>query len=267
MNDQTRPIRRRQPAWPLTARTAAAIAAAAVIAACGSSSPGPSSSSSSGSQTNPNPAQAQQDVVNFARCMRSHGISQFPDDLNFENVPGINASSPAFKAAQTACQSLLPVKTSPPAAPSAQTDAKLLRLSNCLRAHGYPSMPDPKPDPPPSHSSLIWHALWGGRLLDRDPEGHRRPWAGIRADSSSVRRHRCRLIGLAQTGGGSLLDEEDLRVLRQRPQVVGYELLEPIGGVADRVHRRDRRVAHVLGVLEERPRRAGSRPGWPTRAP
>jgi hypothetical protein len=152
MNDRTRVIRRPQRAWPPRARTAAAIAAATAIAAC-SSSPNSSSSSSSGGQTNPNQAQAQQDVLNFARCMRSHGVSNFPDDLNFQNVPGINPSSPAFKSSQTACQHLLPVKTSPPAAPSAQTHAKLLRLSNCLRAHGYPSMPDPKPDPPPSHSS------------------------------------------------------------------------------------------------------------------
>jgi hypothetical protein len=85
--------------------------------------------------------------------MRSHGISSFPDDLNFQNVPGLNPSSPAFKTAQTACQHLLPVKSVPAAAPSARTHAKLIRLSNCLRAHGYPSMPDPRPNPPPTHSS------------------------------------------------------------------------------------------------------------------
>jgi hypothetical protein len=120
------------------------------IAACGSSSP---SSPSSGGRTNASQAQAQQDTLNFARCMRSHGVSNFPDDLNFQNVRGINPSSPAFTAAQTACQHLLPVKAPPPAAPSAQTHAKLLRLSNCLREHGYPSMPDPRPDPPPTQSS------------------------------------------------------------------------------------------------------------------
>jgi hypothetical protein len=158
MKDRTRVIRRPKRAWPPKARRAAASAvAAAAIAACGSSSP---SSSSAGGQTNPNQAQAQQDVLNFARCMRSHGVAKFPDDLNFQNVPGINPSSPAFKTAQTACQHLLPVKTSPSAAPSAQTHAKLLRLSNCLRAHGYPSMPDPKPDPPPSHSSQ-YNTLYG----------------------------------------------------------------------------------------------------------
>jgi hypothetical protein len=150
MNDSARVIRRPPRAWPPAARTAAAIAATMVIAACGSSSP---SSSSSGGQTNPNQAQAHQDVLNFARCMRSHRVSNFPDDLNYQNVPGINPSAPAFKTAQTACQHLLPVKTPPSAAPSAQTHARLVRLSNCLRARGYPSMPDPKPDPPPAHSS------------------------------------------------------------------------------------------------------------------
>jgi hypothetical protein len=143
MNHSPRGIRRSRRAWPATARGAAAITAATAIAACGSNS------ASSGGRTNPNQAQAQQGTLNFARCMRSHGVSNFPDDLNFQNVPGISPSSPAFKTAQTACQHLLPVKTPPPAAPSAQTFAKLLRLSNCLRAHGYPSIPDPRPNPPP----------------------------------------------------------------------------------------------------------------------
>jgi hypothetical protein len=158
MNDSTRVIRRPQRPWPPTARTAAAIAAATAIAACGYSSPG------SGGQTNSNQAEAQQDTVNFARCMRSHGVSNFPDDLNFQNLPGINPSSPAFRTAQMACQHLLPVKTPPPAAPSAQIHATLLRLSNCLRTHGYPSMPDPKPNPPPEGGSLQanrYSALFG----------------------------------------------------------------------------------------------------------
>ncbi len=134
-------------ARPLITRTAAAIGVAAAIAACGSSSP------SSGGKTNPNQAQAQQDTLNFARCMRSHGVSNFPDDLNYQSIPGSNPSSPAFKTAQTACQHLLPVKAPPQAAPSAHTHATLIRLATCLREHGYPSIPDPKPNPPPTHSS------------------------------------------------------------------------------------------------------------------
>jgi len=140
---------------------AAAIAAATVaiaVAACGSSS------TTAGGQTDPNQAQAQRDTLNYARCMRSRGIASFPDDLNFQNVPGINPASPAFRSAQTACQHLLPVKSPPPAAPSATTRAKLLRLSNCLRTHGYPNMPDPRPNPPPQGGSAQashYSALFG----------------------------------------------------------------------------------------------------------
>ena len=155
---RSRVIRRPRRAWSPAARTAATIAAAMAIVACGGSSPSP------GVQTNPNQAQAQQDTLNFARCMRSHGVSNFPDDLNVRDVPGINPSSPAFKSAQTACRHLLPVKTGPSAAPSATTRAKMLRLSNCLRAHGYPSMPDPRPNPPPpggSPAANRYSALFG----------------------------------------------------------------------------------------------------------
>jgi hypothetical protein len=134
-------------------RTAAAIAASAVVAACGSNSVSSSSASGSAARTNPDQAQAQQAILSFARCMRSHGVSNFPDDLNFRNLPGINPSSPSFRSAQSACQHLLPVKAPPPAAPNAQTHAKLLRLANCLRTHGYPTIPDPRPNPPPGPGS------------------------------------------------------------------------------------------------------------------
>jgi hypothetical protein len=149
-NHRTRAIPRPRRAWPVATRAAAAIAAVTAIAACGSSSPG---ASSTGGRTDANQAEAQPSTVNFARCMRAHRVSNFPDNLDFQNVPGINPSSPAFTSAQTACRHLLPVKTPPPAAPSAQTRAELFRLSNCLRAHGYPSIPDPRPNPPPSAGS------------------------------------------------------------------------------------------------------------------
>jgi hypothetical protein len=157
INDGPLVTRRSRRAWPPTAQTAAAIAAATVIVACGSSSP---SAPSSGGQTNPSQAQAQQAVLNFARCTRSHGLSNFPDDLNLQNAAGINPSSPAFKTVQTACQPPLPTTTSPSATTSTHTYTKLLRLSFCLRAHGYPSMPDPRPDPAPSHSSQ-YDTLYG----------------------------------------------------------------------------------------------------------
>lgn len=133
---------------PGTVRLVFALAAAATgLAGCGSNS------ASAGGRTNPDPARAHQDALSFARCMRSHGVPNFPDDLNVRNVPGIDPNAPAFKAAQSACQPLLPVKAPRPAAPSAGTHAKLIRLSECLRTHGYPSIPDPRPNPPPTGGS------------------------------------------------------------------------------------------------------------------
>jgi hypothetical protein len=144
--------------WKSSASAWVAAAVSIAVAACGSSSP------TAVGRTDPNQAQAQQDTLSFARCMRSHGIASFPDDLNFQNVPGINPASPGFKSAQTACQHLLPVKSPPPAAPSSATRAKLLRLANCLRTHGYPNMPDPRINPPPQGGSAQanqYSALFG----------------------------------------------------------------------------------------------------------
>jgi hypothetical protein len=160
MYDGTRVIRRPRRAWPPTARIAAAIAAATAIAACGSNSP---RSSSSGGH--PTPANAQQEALNFSRCMRSHGVSSFPDPtatggVNL-NVPGINPSSPSFRFAQTACQHLLPVKSPPSGPPSARARARLIQLATCMRAHGI-SLPDPKPDPlPPPNSAPQYGTLYG----------------------------------------------------------------------------------------------------------
>ena len=90
------------------------IIASTVIGACGSGSP-------SGSGSNSSQSQPQQELLSFARCMRSHGVSNFPDPnpngsgFNI-NVAGMNSSSPAFTAAQTACKRLLPGKRSVPGA-------------------------------------------------------------------------------------------------------------------------------------------------------
>jgi hypothetical protein len=134
----------------------AALAAATVVAACGSHSSNSRSANSSGS--NPTATQARQDGVSFARCMRSHGVSSFPDPSanggGFTlSAPGINSSSPAFKAAETACKDLLPVKHVPYQPPTAAAYARLLHWAKCMRAHGIPGMPDPRPDPPPAPGS------------------------------------------------------------------------------------------------------------------
>jgi hypothetical protein len=89
--------------------------------------------------------------------MRSHGVSHFPDpgangSINL-SAAGLNLSSPAAKAAETACQNLLPQKHPPAEQPTAAGYASLLSWARCMRHHGIAGLPDPKPDPVPGPGS------------------------------------------------------------------------------------------------------------------
>lgn len=139
------------------ASVATALVASAGIAACGSGShTGSTLAGAAGS--NPSQTEAAQEGLSFARCMRSHGVPNFPDPsasggINFNSVPGINASSPAFRTALTACRNLLPVKQAPSTPPTPQAFARLVHWAVCMRAHGISGLPDPRPDPPPGPNS------------------------------------------------------------------------------------------------------------------
>lgn len=66
-----------------------------------------------GSETPAEKATAVAQAVKFAECMRSHGEPDFPDptsndQFNFQPQDDIDSSSPQFRAAQKACQSLDP---------------------------------------------------------------------------------------------------------------------------------------------------------------
>jgi hypothetical protein len=118
-----------------------AIAAGLVLiaAACGSS----------GSSSSQEPsADAQQAArVQYANCMRSHGVSNFPEP-NSQGQPQtggpINLSSPQFLAAQKACAKYGGgggIGTAPSVSP--QLMQMLLKYVACMRTHGVPDMPDP----------------------------------------------------------------------------------------------------------------------------
>ena len=143
-------------AWRLPAGAALILASTAIVA-CGSSSSSTShSSGSSGSGSSE--SQLQEEALNFAHCMRSHGASSFPDPTangaGFNiNVAGVNPSSPAFEAAQSACKQLEPVKVAPSEPPTRQAYTRLMHWASCMRAHGISGLSDPKPLPPPSPGS------------------------------------------------------------------------------------------------------------------
>jgi hypothetical protein len=133
--------------------------AAAAIAACGSNSPSSPSASRSGSR--PTQSEAQQDVVRFADCMRSNGVSNFPDpttsprEFKFSLSPNsVNAQSPSFRSAETTCQHLLPSPRGQSAAHTRAQIAAFLAFARCIRSHGFLNFPDPTSSGQLTHEML-----------------------------------------------------------------------------------------------------------------
>ena len=94
-------------------------------------------------------------MLAFAKCMRAHGVPNFPDPRPPGQIPATrtiqparsggftaNPSSPAYRAASTDCRSL--ADASPvTAAAGNQVMATQLKFAVCMRAHGVPNFPDP----------------------------------------------------------------------------------------------------------------------------
>ncbi len=108
---------------------------AMAVAACGSTS-NPSASSSTSNQP-----------LEFANCMRSHGVPSFPDPSGRGQIAitpgsGINPKSPAFQAAQQACGKFAKGGGGP-LQMSAGEHRAALRFAECMRGNGQPDFPDP----------------------------------------------------------------------------------------------------------------------------
>jgi hypothetical protein len=119
---------------------AAMLASLTFLAAGCSGSPhaAPASSASDGS--------ANAGALAYARCMRSHGISDFPDPNSnggfaIQNSPGsdLDPNNPRYQAAASACHALAP--KAPASGPQARAES--LKYSRCMRAHGIKDFPDP----------------------------------------------------------------------------------------------------------------------------
>lgn len=130
-----------------THRITLTLAAAALgLTAAGCGSQAPTRSGTANAQTPAGGAYA------YARCMRGHGVSGFPDphvvthpgSTSISQVaPAGLAASPAFKTAERACAHLQPGPGS--ARPDRHGPSKpvLLAFARCLRAHGTSNFPDP----------------------------------------------------------------------------------------------------------------------------
>lgn len=123
---------------------ALALIGGALIAGCGSAAPTPSAPSAP-----LNPGQA---AFAYARCMRAHGVSDFPDPQVTttagstairQALPASAAAAPAFKTAQGACERLQPGRGSGGPGSSGPGKQIFLAFARCLRAHGLVDFPDP----------------------------------------------------------------------------------------------------------------------------
>jgi hypothetical protein len=141
----------RPPRRALTAFGAAA-AVVVILAGCGGNSPSSASLSGAAAAAKGGPGAT---AFAFSRCMRSHGVTNFPDPKVTTSAGGssvaigINPSisgQPAFKTAQKACNHILPQGGGGPDGTPAQRQARtqaLIAFARCLRANGFPTFPDP----------------------------------------------------------------------------------------------------------------------------
>jgi hypothetical protein len=129
--------RRRRPLAAL-----APIAIVALVGACGSTAPVPSGGNSTAAHA--------QKAVKFAECMRSNGVSGFPDPGasgkftidGVVNGSSLDPSAPAFKQAISACKDLEPAGFTGGKRSSSQMEAAR-KFAQCIRENGVSDFPDP----------------------------------------------------------------------------------------------------------------------------
>jgi hypothetical protein len=131
--------RRARPAAVITVMAAAALLAAA----CGGSpSPTGSGSPNAGGSANSR-------ALAYSRCVRSHGVPDFPDPDSNGQIPKeavIRAlrrlSDSRAMAATNACANLNPAGSGGPTL-TAQEQQDYLKAAACMRSHGITNFPDP----------------------------------------------------------------------------------------------------------------------------
>jgi hypothetical protein len=112
-----------------------------LVCGCGGSGSSPTTSAGSAQQ---------QGAVAYSRCMREHGVPNFPDPNSQGQFPPFQldsaVSAQTAQTAQTACQHLMPHGGGGSPQPQARL-AQALKLAKCMRKHGFPGFPDPTPVP------------------------------------------------------------------------------------------------------------------------
>jgi hypothetical protein len=129
----------------LTVSALLAIVLLATACAGGPNGPGVAGQGSSSTPAaSPSGGDPMDAALAYARCMREHGISDFPDPQPGGGPIQVGSEwgTPQFNAADDACKSLLP----PPSAEEQQQRFEdMLQFAQCMREHGIADFPDPTP--------------------------------------------------------------------------------------------------------------------------
>jgi hypothetical protein len=137
---------------PLILTSITAVAAFSVLAAgCGGSGRvAPVASATTAATTTT--ATTQNGLVAFSHCMRSDGVSNFPDPQRVAGrelkltIQRLVSSNPRYQAAERACNHLLPNGGQESQQTAQQQRARLadeLSFAKCMRSRGVARFPDP----------------------------------------------------------------------------------------------------------------------------
>jgi hypothetical protein len=131
------------------------LALTALIGASCSTVPAATDTGTAGGTSSRKAATNLRKEVQFAQCMRSNGVSNFPDpdasgQLTIEavmNGSGVNTNSSVYTQAFSACRRLEPAGFTGSTRSPLQQEAAL-RFAQCVRANGVSDFPDPTPSSP-----------------------------------------------------------------------------------------------------------------------
>jgi hypothetical protein len=115
-----------------------------LTAACGSGTSSANGTSSSG--TGGVSAAYVSDKLGLARCLRAHGVPNYPDpNASGQEPPNSKQliASPQGQAAAGACRSWNNRIHNDVAAQNQAVMGEYVRFAQCMRAHGLPNFPDP----------------------------------------------------------------------------------------------------------------------------
>src|SRR5580693_9642149 len=148
MNDSTRVTRRPWRAQPRPARAAAALIAAVILALLGAACSGSPSAAGSGGSSNAGRSANSQIGIDYARCMRAHGVPRYPDPGSGNELASglpkvspqqLEVSSSQYQAARNGCAHLLPNGGQMTQGQSQRDLNAMLRYARCMRSRGLPN--------------------------------------------------------------------------------------------------------------------------------